>query len=254
MSDRRSISRILLMEDEPGLARVLTRRLQEEGYAVEPVTDDESGLALATCGGFDLLLLDSMLPRWNALDVCRTLRRGGLEKPILMLTPRGCVEEKVAGLRGGADDCLTKPFHLIELMARIEALLRRSRSEPAGGICQFGDIRVDQRSAQVLRNSTPLILSAKEFQLLSYLIDHAGAIVSREELLREVWGYGSAVSSRTVDVHVAWLRQKLGDQGHLPRWIVTVRGAGYKFTRRSGAGLGFDGRVPGAKPLVNTEG
>jgi two-component system alkaline phosphatase synthesis response regulator PhoP len=220
--------RILLVEDEPGLVLTLSDRLEAEGYAVESHTDGESGLAAALAGGFDLVILDWMLPRKSGLETLRAMRDRGVTTPVLMLTARGQVVDKVAGLRSGADDYLTKPFDMMELMARIDALLRRVPA-PAAERYQFGTLQVDLRRTSVARDGRPVPLSAKEFQLLRYFIDHRGETISREELLTEVWGYEATPSTRTVDVHVAWLRQKLETNPKDPRLILTVRGLGYKF-------------------------
>lgn len=220
--------KILLVEDEGGLVMTLTDRLQSEGYEVASARDGEEGLARARSQRYDLILLDVMLPKKSGFDVCRELRREGIETPILMLTARGQVVDKVVGLQLGADDYLTKPFDMMELLARIGALLRRVPSKtPAAW--QFGPVRVDLRSAEVLRDGKPVSLSAREFQLLRYLIEHRGATVSRDRLLTDVWGYDAVPSTRTVDVHMAWLRQKLEDNPKHPRFILTVRGLGYKF-------------------------
>jgi len=221
--------RILVVEDEPGLVMTLGDRLRSEGYHVEAAADGQAGLELASSGGFDLILLDVMLPRKNGMDVCRDLRQRGIATPILMLTARGQTMDKVVGLKIGADDYLTKPFEMMELLARVEALLRRAPAFPSSGdICQLGYIHVDLRRTEVSRHGKPVTLSAKEFQLLRYLVEHRGTTVSRETLLSEVWGYGGVTSSRTVDVHIAWLRQKLEDDPKQPQWILTVHGLGYK--------------------------
>ncbi len=224
--------KILLVEDEPGLRLTIGDRLRKEGYGVETSSDGQEGYDQASAGNFDLIILDLMLPRKSGLDVCRDLRQNGLATPILMLTARDQTVDKVLGLKLGADDYLTKPFEMLELMARVEALLRRAAAGPRSGAasCGFGSIRVDLRRTEVLRDGTPVALSAKEFQLLSYFIKHRGETLSRERLLQEVWGYTSTPYTRTVDVHVAWLRQKLEADPKQPRWIVTVHGLGYKFT------------------------
>jgi two-component system alkaline phosphatase synthesis response regulator PhoP len=224
------VKRILLIEDEPGLVLTLTDRLTGEGYAVERAADGESGLERASREAFDLVLLDLMLPRMSGFDVCRELRKRGVETPVIMLTARGQVIDKVAGLKLGADDYLTKPFEMAELLARIEAKLRRlpSTPHPAEGYA-FGDVRVDFRKAEAIRNGTALELSAREFQLLRYFVEHRGATITRDELLNEVWGYNAMPSTRTVDVHVAWLRQKIEPNPRHPQFIVTIHGMGYKF-------------------------
>jgi two-component system, OmpR family, alkaline phosphatase synthesis response regulator PhoP len=176
-----------------------------------------------------------MLPGGNGMDVCRTLRQRGLQTPILMLTAKGQVVDRVVGLKLGADDYLVKPFEMAELLARIEALLRRSANAasaaaaPAGDTYRFGDIAVDFRKAEVTKAGENLDLSAREFKLLRYFVEHRGAALTRDELLHEVWGYNAMPSTRTVDVHVAWLRQKLEDNPRHPQYILTVHGLGYKF-------------------------
>ena len=189
----------------------LTDRLANEGYTVEVATDGERGLNLALKEIFDLIVLDVMLPGKNGFDVCRDLRQQNIHTPIITVTARGQVIDKVLGLKLGADDYLTKPFEVLELLARIEALMRRA-PVPGGGTgenYQFGDIAVDFRSAEVRRKGAPVELSSLEFKLLQYLIEHRGAALSRDALLDEVWGYDAMPSTRTVDVHIAWLRQKL---------------------------------------------
>ena len=224
------MKRLLLVEDEPGLVLTLTDRLTREGYAVDSSADGESGLERASSEGFDLVLLDVMLPRLGGFDVLRELRKRNIETPVIMLTARGQVVDKVVGLKLGADDYVTKPFEMVELLARIEAKLRRAPSvpHPAEGY-QFGEVRVDFRRAEVTKSGAPLDLSAREFQLLRYFIEHRGATLTREELLNEVWGYDSMPSTRTVDVHVAWLRQKIEPNSRHPQYILTVHGMGYKF-------------------------
>jgi two-component system, OmpR family, alkaline phosphatase synthesis response regulator PhoP len=224
------VKRLLLIEDEPGLVLTLRDRLTREGYAVENSVDGESGLERASREAFDLVLLDVMLPRLNGLDVLRELRKRGTETPVIMLTAKGQVVDKVVGLKLGADDYVTKPFEMVELLARIEAKLRRApaTSHPTEGY-QFDDVRVDFRRAEVTREGAALELSAREFQLLKYFIEHRGATLTREELLNEVWGYNAMPSTRTVDVHVAWLRQKIEPNPRHPQYILTIHGMGYKF-------------------------
>ncbi len=225
------MKRILLIEDEPGLVLTLTDRLVSEGYEVEAATDGEVGLARALGEPFDVILLDVMLPQKSGFDVCRDLRQQGVTLPILMLTARGQVTDKVIGLKLGADDYLTKPFEMLELLARIEALLRRSASAAPHRLdtYQVGPVRIDFRRAEVEREGIPVELSAKEFQLLRYFVEHAGAVLSRDELLGEVWDYAAMPATRTVDVHVSWLRQKLEANPRRPQYILTVHGLGYKF-------------------------
>jgi len=223
-------SRVLLVEDEPGLVMTLTDRLVAEGYDVESATDGETGLTRATAEPFDLIVLDGMLPGRDGFDVCRSVRQRGVQTPILMLTARGQVVDRVVGLKLGADDYLVKPFEMAELLARLEALLRRApRQAAARETFQFGDIHVDFRKAEVMRAGELVELSAREFKLLCYFIEHRGATLSRDELLNEVWGYNAMPSTRTVDVHVAWLRQKIEPNPRHPQYILTIHGMGYKF-------------------------
>lgn len=223
--------RLLLVEDEPGLVLTLTDRLVREGFAVETARDGEAGLQRATDESFDVIILDVMLPRKNGFDVCRDLRQAGVQTPVIMLTARGQVVDKVVGLKLGADDYLTKPFEMIELLARIEALLRRAPAPQANQaeVYQFGAVRVDFRRAEVYTDDRTVELSAREFHLLRYFIENRGDTVSREKLLNEVWGYNAMPSTRTVDVHIAWLRQKLEPNPRHPQYILTVHGLGYKF-------------------------
>ena len=224
--------RILLVEDEPGLQLTLSDRLCSEGYEVDTASTGEEGLEQGREGDFDLIVLDVMLPDKNGFDVCRDLRQGGVHSPILMLTARAQVADKVVGLKLGADDYLTKPFETIELLARIEALLRRGASAPktrATETYEFGDVHVDFRKAEVTRSGKPVELSAREFTLLRYFVEHKGSVLSRDELLNNVWGYAAMPSTRTVDVHVAWLRQKIEANPRHPEFIVTIHGMGYKF-------------------------
>jgi two-component system alkaline phosphatase synthesis response regulator PhoP len=220
---------ILLVEDEQALQMTLGDRLQSEGYVVDFATDGDQGLDKATRLPFDLIILDLMLPRRNGFDICRDIRLAGLATPILMLTARGQTAEKVVGLKLGADDYVTKPFDTLELMARIEALLRRVPARTGLGIHQFGSVRVDLRGTQVMREGKPVYLSAREFQLLRYFIDHQGVTLSRDEILREVWGYEVGAFTRTVDVHIASLRRKLEKSPKHPSLIVTMPGIGYRF-------------------------
>jgi two-component system, OmpR family, alkaline phosphatase synthesis response regulator PhoP len=223
---------ILLVEDEAGLVLTLTDRFRREGYAIEHAGDGRTGLERASGGAFDLVILDVMLPEMDGFEVCRQLRHRGVDVPVIMLTARGHVADKVSGLKLGADDYVTKPFEMVELLARVEARLRRaSESAGAAGLTsfRFGDVAIDFRSAEVTRDGEAVDLSAREYRLLQYLVEHRGATVSREELLKEVWGYDSMPLTRTVDVHVAWLRQKLEPNARRPTYIQTVHGLGYKF-------------------------
>ena len=223
--------RVLLVEDEPSLVVTLSDRLDAEGYDVEPARDGNSGLERALAGAFDIVLLDVALPGRNGFDVCRELRQRGSAVPVLMLTARGEVTDRVVGLKLGADDYLVKPFEVVELLARIEALLRRSRapSRTSPDAYAFADVRVEFRAAQVYRGGKPVALSALEYKLLRYFIEHRDALLSRDELLDKVWGYDAMPTTRTVDVHVASLRQKIeGNPAH-PEHIRTVHRLGYRF-------------------------
>ncbi len=223
--------RILLVEDEPSLVLTLVDRLVSEGYGVETVGDGNAAVDRAVAGSFDLILLAVMLPGRAGFEVCRELRQRGLQIPIVMLTARGQVVDRVVGLKLGADDYVTKPFEMIELLARIEALFRRARaplSSPAGTYA-FGDVRVDFRRGEVLRGGEPVTVSALEFKLLAFFIQNRGALLTRDELLDKVWGYDAMPTTRTVDVHVASLRQKLELNPSRPELILTIHGRGYRF-------------------------
>lgn len=189
------------------------------------------GLNLATRNHFDLIILDLMLPQKSGLDVCRELRQQSFSTPVIMLTARSQTIDKVIGLKIGADDYITKPFEMLELLARVEALLRRNPQNGGAvqAIYQFGSIQVDFRRTEVTRKGVPVLLSAREFQLLKYLIEHRETTLSRNDLLKDVWGYGAFTVTRTVDVHIASLRQKLEEDPKHPRFILTVLGFGYKF-------------------------
>jgi two-component system alkaline phosphatase synthesis response regulator PhoP len=225
--------RILLVEDEAGLVLTLTDRLHSEGYAVTHAGNGVKGEKLATESQFDVVLLDIMLPQKNGFDVCRDLRKAGVHTPILMLTARGQVNEKVVGLKLGADDYLTKPFEMMELLARIESLLRRpahvSSSPQLLDGYSFGQCLIDFNKMEVTKKGKPLEFSAREFQLLRYFIEHKETALSRETILNNVWGYDAMPTTRTIDTHVTWLRQKVEDNPKFPKHILTVHGLGYKF-------------------------
>ena len=224
-------SHILLVEDEPGLSLTVSDLLVAEGYTVDTAMDGLSGLKKGLTRAFDLILLDVMLPGKSGFDVCRDLRQHGCDTAVLMLTAKTQVVDRVVGLKLGADDYLAKPFDPAELVARVEALLRRVAKKKRIPVArfEFSKVVVDFESWQVTKDGAPVTMAAKEMQLLRYLIDHRGSIVSREELLQNIWEYQSEVSSRTIDVHIAWLRQKLEENPQSPRHIHTVRGVGYQF-------------------------
>jgi two-component system, OmpR family, alkaline phosphatase synthesis response regulator PhoP len=225
-------SRILLVEDEPGLQLTVSDLLATEGYQVEAAADGEAGITKAATGDFDLVILDVMLPKKSGFEVCRELRQKGVDVTILMLTAKTQVVDRVVGLKLGADDYLAKPFDPAELLARVEALLRRVRKANRIPVhtFEFGDVAVDFERAELLKGGQPVSMAGKELQLLRYLIDHRGRVVPREELLQNVWEYSKDISSRTLDVHVAWLRQKLESNPQSPKHIHTIRSKGYRFT------------------------
>jgi two-component system, OmpR family, alkaline phosphatase synthesis response regulator PhoP len=220
--------KILVVEDEEVIRMALGDRLASEGYTAEFAVDGEEGLRKATEGSFDLIILDIMLPKKNGFDVCRDIRMAGVVIPILMLTARGQIVDKVLGLKIGADDFVTKPFDTMELLARIEAVLRRSNAPANSEVQQLRSIRVDLRGTSVTRNGKVVPLSAREFQLLRYFVEHPGTTLSRDVLLKEVWAYSTEAFTRTVDVHIASLRQKLEEDPKRPSLILTVPGLGYK--------------------------
>jgi len=223
-----------LIEDEAGIRETLIDRLHAEGYSVESATDGEEGLEKASNSAFDLIILDVMLPRRNGLDVCAELRKRGVATAILILTVRNETVDKVVGLRIGADDYVTKPFDAAELMARIDALLRRLSRRPGEGRYQFGSVLIDLGKSQVTRGGEPVYLTGREFQLLRYFVERAGSVIPREELLRAVWGYDKTTFTRTVDTHVRTIRQKLEDKPHWPSLILTISGVGYKLVSPTG--------------------
>lgn len=223
---------ILLVEDEEALRTTLGDRLRGEGYVVDTAVDGQDGYDKAANLPFDLIILDLMLPRRSGLDVCRDIRKAGMATPIIMLTVRNETVDKVVGLKIGADDYVTKPFEASELMARIEVVLRRVSVKPGQGFYHFGSVRIDVQQEQVTRDGKPVYLTAKEFQLLRYLVQRVGSTVPREELLRSVWGYDSHTYTRTVDTHVGSLRKKLEEDPKRPELILSVSGVGYKFERQ----------------------
>jgi two-component system, OmpR family, alkaline phosphatase synthesis response regulator PhoP len=222
-------SRILLVEDEPSLILSLCDRLAAEGFEVEVAEDVATGFDKARHGSFDLLVLDVMLPDGSGFDLCRDLRQLRIETPVLILSARGEAVDKVVGLKLGADDYLGKPFDMMELLARIEALLRRARRAAESPTYVFGPVRVDFRRAEVLRDGQPVELSALEYRLLRYLVEHRGELLTRDDLLEKVWGYDRAVFSRTVDQHVASLRRKIEPDPARPQFLLTLYGLGYRF-------------------------
>jgi two-component system alkaline phosphatase synthesis response regulator PhoP len=230
------VTRILVIEDNRDLAYGLRNNLEIEGYAVDVAEGGRAGLDAVRRAAPDLVILDLMLPEMDGFRVLRALREDGAALPVLVLTARGEEADKVRALRMGADDYVTKPFGLLELLARVEALMRRTRpgaapGTPAGAVERFGDVEVHPASRVVRRGGEGVELAPKEFDLLIALLQARGAVVSRLDLMRTVWGYPAAVVTRTVDTHVAELRRKLESDPSAPRHILTVRKAGYRLQR-----------------------
>ena len=223
-------TRILIVEDEPAMVAGLRDNFEYEGYEVISAADGAEGLERALADNPDLVVLDVMMPRMSGLDVCKQLKTRRPSLPIIMLTARGQEIDKVVGLELGADDYVTKPFSIRELMARVKAVLRRvSTHAPPPEVYRFSDVEVNVRSNEVLRAGTAVDLSAKEFALLAYFVAHPAETLSRDRLLDAVWGYENYPNTRTVDTHIVHLRQKLEPNPEEPRFILTVHGSGYKF-------------------------
>ncbi len=223
--------KVLIVEDDDSMATALTDGFKYEGYEVVLARDGVEGLRMSQAAKPDLMILDVMMPKMNGLDVCREIRKAGNPVPIIMLTARGQEIDKVLGLKLGADDYVTKPFGFLELMARVEAVLRRA-SGRAGQMesYQFGDVTADFERGEIRKKGELLEFSPREIRLLQYLFDNRGKVVAREKLLDAVWDYDSAPVTRTVDMHIAKLRKKIEESPAEPRYIVTVHGMGYKFT------------------------
>ena len=223
------MTNVLVVEDDPAMSVALRDGFEFEKHVVEMAVDGEEGLRLASNGDHDVIILDVMLPKKSGLDVCKELRRNGKQTPIIMLTARGQEIDKIVGLKLGADDYVTKPFSFMELLARVEAVLRRMSRTSAGDEFKFGEIQLDFRTYQASKTGAPLDLTPREFRILRYFIDHTDEVVSREALLNHVWGYDSSAFTRTVDTHMARLRQKIENVPGEPRHLITVHRAGYKF-------------------------
>jgi two-component system alkaline phosphatase synthesis response regulator PhoP len=223
--------KVLIVEDDHAMAVALRDGFEYEGYNVQVARDGADGLRLASEQDADLIILDVMLPKMSGFDVCKQLRSAGNATPIIMLTARGQEIDKVVGLRIGADDYVTKPFSFMELLARVEALLRRThKHNESTETFRFGDVSVNFRKFEVTRSGSPVELSPREFKILKYFIEHRGEVISRDQLLDAVWGYGSFPLTRTVDMHIAKLRHKIENTPGDPRHIITVHRIGYKFT------------------------
>src|ERR1700736_5868548 len=221
------MTRVLLAEDDVAIAEPLARALRREGYDVDLRADGPGALALAQSGVVDLLVLDLGLPGMDGLEVCRRLRTDGHGFPVLVLTARADEVDTVVGLDAGADDYVTKPFRLAELLARVRALLRRGTAEGSAAL----GVRIDPEARRAWHGDTELDLTTKEFDLLWILLRDAGKVVTREQIMREVWDAKWWTSTKTLDMHISWLRRKLGDDAHSPRYITTVRGVGCRFER-----------------------
>jgi two-component system alkaline phosphatase synthesis response regulator PhoP len=221
--------RILIVDDEPEMVRGIQDNLRFEGYETLTAGDGEHALALASSEALDLIVLDLMLPGQSGWEVCRTLRQRGLDVPIIMLTARAEEADQVRGLELGADDYVTKPFSLRELLARIRAVLRRPGPRRKAETYAWGDARLDPRSRRAWKAGREVGLTRKEFDLLHYLVEHPGETLTRERLLNEVWGYERFPTTRTVDTHVLRLRQKFETDPEHPAHILTVHGQGYRF-------------------------
>jgi two-component system alkaline phosphatase synthesis response regulator PhoP len=220
---------ILIVDDEPEMVRGLGDNLRFEGYQTLSATDGRRGLELALTEAPDLILLDIMMPGMSGWDVCRELRKKGLDVPVIMLTARGEEADRVLGLELGADDYVTKPFGLRELLARIRAVLRRPGPRQKFEEFAFGAVRVHVRGRQAFKAGREVRLTRKEFDLLRYFVEHRGEVITRDRLLDEVWGYDRYPTTRTVDTHILRLRQKFEDDPEHPRFIVTAHGQGYRF-------------------------
>ncbi|WP_433679337.1 response regulator transcription factor [Nocardia sp. CA-119907] len=231
--------RVLIVEDEPKMADLLRRGLAEEGYAVDIAVDGPDGYGAAVSRAYDAIVLDVMLPGYSGFDVCRRLRGEGVRVPVLMLTARGAVRDRVSGLDGGADDYLTKPFHLDELFARLRALIRRGPA-PRPTVLAVGDLRLDTTERRCWRGDDEIVLTAKEYALLEMFLAQPGAVLTREVLTEHCWDFAYESKSNVVDVHVRGLRDKI-DRPFGVVSLETVRGAGYRL-RRDG------GRMEGSAP------
>ncbi|MFN7927350.1 MAG: response regulator transcription factor [Blastocatellia bacterium] len=224
------MKKVLVIEDDTAMAIALRDGFQYKGYAVQVARDGAAGLQMATEADFDLLILDVMLPRLSGLDVCKQLRNAGHHVPIIMLTARGQEMDKVVGLEIGADDYVTKPFSFMELLARVEAILRRGRSLlPTGDAEQFGDVVINFKQMTATKNGVPLNLTPREFRTLKFFLKHRHEVVTRDQLLDAVWGSESMPLSRAVDMHIAKLRRKIEGEGAPHTYLITVHGVGYKF-------------------------
>jgi len=228
--------KILVVEDDVAIVEGLTTALRTEGYEVEAVREGRRGLERALSGTADLLILDVMLPGMGGMEIVKRLRDGGSTLPVILLTAKGEEDDRVLGLELGADDYVTKPFSVRELMARVRSTLRRVHASYPRARFTFGDVVVDFKRQSVTKRDAAVELSAREFRILAYFIEHAGELLTRERLLNDIWGYDVFPTTRTVDNHLARLRKKLEDAPESPRHLLTVRGAGYVFEPEGGNG------------------
>jgi DNA-binding response OmpR family regulator len=224
---------ILVIEDEPSVAIALRDSLESEGYQVQTAKDGSEGLRLASVGagddGPELIILDLMLPKISGLEVCQRLRRAGVETPVIMLTARGAASDAAFGLKLGADDYIPKPFDVGELLARVEAVLRRAKRPQTGPeVISIGDVELDMRRLRATKQGKPLDLSPREFEILQFLIAHAGETVTREQLLHHIWGGHASLYTRTIDAHITRLRHKLEADPANPQHIITIHRVGYR--------------------------
>src|SRR5687768_11154731 len=223
------MSRILVVEDDPAMSVALRDGFEFEKHDVTMAGDGEEGLRLAMRGDFDVLILDVMLPKKSGLDICSEIRKNGLTTPVIMLTARGQEIDKIVGLKLGADDYVTKPFSFMELLARVDAVMRRARREIPADEVTIGDVRREFKTYHATRSDHQLDLTPREFRILRYFLDHTHEVVSRQALLNHVWGYDSSAFTPTVDTHMARLRQKNEPVPSEPRHIITIHRVGYKF-------------------------
>jgi DNA-binding response OmpR family regulator len=220
---------ILIVEDDPAMTVALRDGFEFEKYTVDMANDGDQAMRMATRGRYDVIILDVMLPKKSGFDICKELREKGNNTPVIMLTARGQEIDKIVGLKLGADDYVTKPFSFIELLARVEAVMRRAQRKKAADQVSFGEVKLDFRTYQATKSDAPLELTPREFSILRYFLDHPNEVVSRETLLNHVWGYDPSAFTRTVDTHMARLRQKIEPTPAEPRHLITVHRVGYKF-------------------------
>jgi len=216
--------RILLVEDEKGVANFIIKGLEEEHYTIDHAVNAEDGISFVAVNSYDLIILDIMLPGMSGLELCREIRKKGIQSPVLMLTARGTIDDKVTGLDSGADDYMTKPFSFEEFLARVRALLRRKQDKITE--LSYGDLKVDALAHRVFVRSSEVQLRPKEYAILSYLLRNRGRVLSRTQILENVWGYDFNPNTNIVDVHIKSLREKL-DEASMPNLIRSVRGVGY---------------------------